>query len=62
MGRISNVIGLRQRKYYQWLSVGNWIKKNKVGLDITQITFLNWNAGGNTSISGLAKGNFERKY
>lgn len=43
-------------------TTSNWIKKNKVGLDITQITFLNWNAGGNTSISGLAKGNFERKY
>ncbi len=43
-------------------TTSNWIKKNKVGLDITQITFLNWNAGGNTSVSGLAKGNFERKY
>ena len=43
-------------------TTSNWIKKNKVGLDITQITFLNWNAGGNTSVSGLVKGNFERKY
>lgn len=43
-------------------TTSNWTKKNKVGLDISQITFLNWNAGGNTSISGLAKGNFIRKY
>lgn len=43
-------------------TTSNWKKTNKVGLDITQITFLNWNAGGNTSISGLAKGNFTRKY
>ncbi len=43
-------------------TTSNWVKKNKLGLDITQITFLNWNAGGNTSISGLAKGNFIRKY
>lgn len=43
-------------------TTSNWTKKNKVGLDLTQITFVNWNAGGNTSISGLAKGNFERKY
>ncbi|WP_320816226.1 DUF3078 domain-containing protein [Flavobacterium sp.] len=43
-------------------TTSNWVKKNKVGLDITQITFLNWNAGGNTSVSGLAKGNFTRKY
>jgi hypothetical protein len=33
-----------------------------VGLDITQIAFLNWNAGGNSSISGLFKGDFSRKY
>jgi len=43
-------------------TTSNWTKKNKVGLDISQITFLNWNAGGNTSISGLAKGNFIRNY
>ena len=43
-------------------TTSNWTNTNKVGLDITQITFLNWNAGGNTSISGLAKGNFSRKY
>ncbi|MEQ3661140.1 MAG: DUF3078 domain-containing protein [Flavobacterium sp.] len=43
-------------------TISHWKNKNKVGLDITQITFLNWNAGGNTSVSGLAKGNFTRKY
>ena len=43
-------------------TTSNWTQTNKVGLDITQITFLNWNAGGNTSVSGLAKGNFTRKY
>src|SRR5690606_6065444 len=36
MGRISNVIGLRQRKYYQWLSVGNWIKKNNTNVFYTR--------------------------
>lgn len=39
-----------------------WIKKNMIGFDLNQISFVNWNAGGNTSISGLAKGNFVRKY
>jgi len=42
--------------------ISNWEKKNTVGLDITQIAFVNWNAGGNSSISGLLKGNFLRKY
>ena len=43
-------------------SITNWEKSNKVGLDFTQITFVNWSAGGNNSISGLAKGNFIRTY
>ena len=36
--------------------------KNTVGLDISQIAFVNWNAGGNSSISGLLKGDFSRKF
>lgn len=43
-------------------SISNWKKTNVVGFDISQIAFLNWNAGGNSSISGLLKGNFTRKY
>ncbi len=43
-------------------SLAFWTKKNKIGLDISQITFVNWNAGGNTSLSGLAHGRFERDY
>jgi len=43
-------------------STSNWEKKNIVGLDISQIAFMNWNAGGNSSVSGLLKGNFVRKY
>jgi len=39
-----------------------WHNKNMAGLDFSQIAFVNWNAGGNTSISGLLKGNFSRKY
>ncbi len=43
-------------------STSNWERKNTVGFDISQIAFMNWNAGGNSSISGLLKGNFVRKY
>jgi hypothetical protein len=39
-----------------------WERKNTVGLDISQIAFVNWNAGGVNSVSGLLKGNFIRKY
>ena len=43
-------------------TINHWESKNKVGLDISQISFVNWNAGGNNSISGLFKGNFNRDY
>lgn len=39
-----------------------WTKKNIAGLDFSQIAFMNWNAGGNSSVSGLLKGDFGRKY
>lgn len=43
-------------------TISHWKKVNKVGIDFTQITFINWSAGGNNSISGLAKGHFIRNY
>jgi len=39
-----------------------WVQQKAIGLDISQIAFLNWNAGGNSSISGLLKGDFSKKY
>ncbi|WP_298118386.1 DUF3078 domain-containing protein [Flavobacterium sp.] len=43
-------------------TISHWEQKNVVGFDISQIAFMNWNAGGNSSVSGLLKGNFVRKY
>src|SRR5690606_411241 len=43
-------------------TVSFWKKSNKVGFDISQIAFVNWNPGGNSSISGLLKGKFVREY
>jgi hypothetical protein len=40
--------------------VSAWQSKNTVGFDLNQIAFVNWNAGGVSSISGLLKGNFTR--
>jgi hypothetical protein len=40
----------------------HWKNQNMVGFDMTQIAFVNWNAGGNSSISGLLKGTFTRNY
>lgn len=43
-------------------TISKWEKKNRLGLDLSQISFVNWNAGGNNSISGLLRGNFQRNY
>nr|WP_294925207.1 DUF3078 domain-containing protein [uncultured Flavobacterium sp.] len=40
----------------------NWDKKNRLGFDISEIAFVNWSAGGTSSISGLFKGEFTRTY
>ena len=39
-----------------------WKEKNAVGLNLNEVAFINWNAGGNNSISALVHGNFERNY
>jgi hypothetical protein len=43
-------------------TLSHWVKKNRIGFDISEIVFLNWNAGGTSSISGLLKGKFNRVY
>jgi hypothetical protein len=43
-------------------STTHWKKLHKFGFDINQISFVNWNAGGNNSISGLLKGEIKRIY
>lgn len=40
----------------------NWSQKNQLGFDISEIAFVNWSAGGTSSISGLFKGEFGRTY
>jgi len=42
--------------------VSNWEKKNTIGFDLNEIAFVNWSAGGTSSVSGLLKGNFIRRY
>ena len=39
-----------------------WKNKNSIGLDISEAAFINWNAGGNNSISGLLKVSLVRTY
>lgn len=39
-----------------------WKNKNSIALDINEVAFVNWNAGGTNSIAGLLKIYFERNY
>jgi len=55
-------IKLKIQTRTQYLPFTYWSKKNTLGFDISQIAFVNWNAGGASSISGLLKGNFYRNY
>lgn len=43
-------------------TIKHWKATNSLGLDLTQISFINWSAGGENAISGILKGNFVRKY
>lgn len=43
-------------------TTSNWEKINTVGFDLTEIAFVNWSAGGVSSVSGLAKAKFVRRY
>jgi len=39
-----------------------WLQTNRAGLDINEVTFVNWNAGGSNSISALLNALSELKY
>jgi len=39
-----------------------WKKVNKVGVDMTEVAFVNWNSGGNNSVSALMHASFGRKF
>ena len=45
-----------------YLPLSHWTKKNSIGFDISEVAFVNWSAGGTSSISGLLKGKFHRNY
>lgn len=42
--------------------INYWEHVNKVGLNLNEVAFINWNSGGNNSFSALLHGNFGRKY
>jgi hypothetical protein len=43
-------------------TISHWTNKNTLGIDIAEIAFVNWSAGGTSSITGLLKGHLKRDY
>ncbi|MFS4455136.1 DUF3078 domain-containing protein [Maribacter sp. 2304DJ31-5] len=39
-----------------------WQKENNVGINLSEVAFVNWNAGGNNAVSGLGFLKFKRNY
>ena len=39
-----------------------WTKENKLGLNVSQVAFVNWKAGGDNAVSGLGNLQFIRNY
>ncbi|OIQ35879.1 MAG: hypothetical protein BM563_11850 [Bacteroidetes bacterium MedPE-SWsnd-G1] len=42
--------------------VASWFRKNRLGVDISEVAFVNWNTGGTNSVSGLFSAEFERNF
>ncbi|PZX93946.1 hypothetical protein DOS84_08360 [Flavobacterium aquariorum] len=43
-------------------TISYWTNKNILGIDISEIAFVNWSAGGTSAITGLVRGHLKRDY
>jgi hypothetical protein len=43
-------------------TISHWTNKNILGIDISEIAFVNWSAGGTSAITGLLRGHLKRDY
>ena len=43
-------------------TISYWTNKNILGIDISEIAFVNWSPGGTSAITGLVRGNLKRDY
>lgn len=49
-------------KYRRFRVPSFWTKENTLGINVSEVAFVNWNAGGNNAISGLGFLKFVRNY
>ncbi|MBW4359458.1 DUF3078 domain-containing protein [Flavobacterium taihuense] len=43
-------------------TISHWTNKNILGVDISEIAFVNWSAGGTSAITGLVRAHLKRDY
>ena len=48
--------------YKRFVPTSFWTKINEFGLNVNEVSFVNWNAGGDNSVSALASARFARNY
>lgn len=58
LNRIKPVV----KRYKRFVPHSFWDKTNQFGLNINEVAFVNWNAGGENSVSALANMKFVRNY
>lgn len=50
------------KKPKKFVPTSFWTNENKFGLNVNEVAFVNWNAGGENSVSALGNMSFSRKY
>ncbi len=51
-----------KNKFHSFRIPSFWDIENKIGLNLNEVAFINWNAGGDNAVSGLAYSKFVRNY
>lgn len=50
------------KKYKRFRVPSFWTKVNRLGINMSEVAFVNWNAGGNNSVTALGNLRFDRNY
>lgn len=56
------VVGLEEEVKVSTFDSVSWFRRNRLGFDIGEVAFVNWNTGGTNSVSGLVYAEFERNF
>lgn len=56
------VSGLEKKVKVSMFDSVVWYKRNRLGFDLSEVAFVNWNAGGTNAVSGLFRAEFERNF